>query len=358
MALDRHQMFGVDSRVMKTLTNIFNNWLPSATLTWTNKTITGALTGDVTGDVLDGSGYITHSYGAAIPTAATAGYAPGALFNLTGASLGQSPNWINQGSATSCLFVPYGPVLGYGFALGTDYPVALTDADPLTAVAMAGLRQSDLCFATKVVTDGADQFRSVKPTSGAASVAVTINAADPTDSMTAHVVAVRNKCEPIYDIFAAGERVAVAGDDATVAITVTGVLTTDIAFANYVASDDTDLIQLVVCTADTVTVTCSADPEVAHTIAYMVLRQRGTFTPSHYIAYAGDHTTVGGAVKVEAKTVTGVAATDIVISNFTVNNSNTDFIEKVVASANTITWTVTDDPTNAHALAYLVLRAY
>ena len=309
------------------------------------------------GLTFDRTKFVTEISGSTVPAAATAGYNPGCIFHKTNAALGQAPRWINMGSATSCLFVPEGPVMGYGFAFAGG-PVDLTDAAALTTVSLPGkIVATDLCLATKCVTTGADQFRSVAPTSGKDSLAITINAADPTDSMDAYYAGLRNMCVPEYDIFAAGERVAVAGDDATIAIAVTGVLATDIAFVNFLATDDTDTINLVACTAGVVTVTQSADPITEHSYSYVVLRPRGTFRPSHYIAYCGEHTTVGGAAA-EALTVAGVLATDIVISGFSAANDDDCFIESVIASANRITWTLTQDPVTDHKLIYVVLRAY
>lgn len=309
------------------------------------------------GLTLDTTKYITLSSGSTIPAAGTAGYNPGCKFTLSNVSLGQCPEWVNIGTAASCLFVPTGLVYGYGFALAGG-PVDLTDAAALTTVALpAKIAATDLCLATKCVTTGADQFRSVAPTSGKDSLAITANAADPTNSMDAYYAALRNNCVPEYDIFAAGEYVAVADDDATIAITVAGVLATDIAFVNFLTSDDTDTINLVACTADTVTITESADPLLAHSYSYVVLRPRGTFAPSHYIAYCGEHTTVGGAAA-EALTVTGILATDIVISCFSAADDNDCFIESVIASADTITWDFTQDPVTEHKLIYAVLRAY
>ena len=51
MTITTHQLYGLDTRAMKTMKNVFNDWLPAATLTWTNKTITGTFTGNITGDV-------------------------------------------------------------------------------------------------------------------------------------------------------------------------------------------------------------------------------------------------------------------------------------------------------------------
>jgi len=309
------------------------------------------------GITLDTTKHVTIASGSTIPTAGTAGYNPGCKFTLTSAVLGQCTEWVNLGTAASCLFVPTGPVYGYGFAIAGG-PVDLEDAAALTTVSLpAKILPGDLCLATKCVTTGADQFRSVAPTSGKDSLAITANAADPTNSMDAYYATLRNQCVPEYDIFAAGERVAITADDTTIAITVTGVLATDIAFVNFLTSDDTDTINLVACTADTVTITENADPEVAHSYSYVVLRPRGTFKPSHYVAYCGEHTTVGTAAE-EALTVTGVLATDIVISGFSASDDNDCFIESVIASADTITWDFTQDPVTDHKVIYVVLRAY
>ena len=90
----------------------------------------------------------------------------------------------------------------------------------------------------------------------------------------------------------------------------------------------------------------------------MVIRPRGTFKPSHYIAYAGTHTTVGGAAA-EAVTITGARATDIPIVVYNTTN-DTDSILKVVMTKNTMTMTVTcsADPSTVHAFSYMILRAY
>jgi hypothetical protein len=97
-------------------------------------------------------------------------------------------------------------------------------------------------------------------------------------------------------------------------------------------------------------------PATAHSFHYVVLRPCGSFKPSHYIAYAGKHTTVGGAAA-EAVTVTGALATDIPIVIYNTTN-DTDSILKVVMTANTMTVTCSADPSTAHAFSYMLLRAY
>ena len=88
----------------------------------------------------------------------------------------------------------------------------------------------------------------------------------------------------------------------------------------------------------------------------MVIRPRGTFKPSHYIAYAGKHTTVGGAAA-EAVTISGALSTDIPIVIYNTTN-DTDSILKVVMTTDTMTVTCSADPSTVHAFSYMLLRAY
>ena len=73
MGIDNHQMSGLESKTRKVLQNIFDNWLPSAVVAFTNKVIsgctinnnvTGDLTGDITGNVT-GNVIGDHTFGAA-----------------------------------------------------------------------------------------------------------------------------------------------------------------------------------------------------------------------------------------------------------------------------------------------------
>jgi hypothetical protein len=290
--------------------------------------------------------------GDTIPVAGTVGYYPGAVFNLKDAALGQCANWINQGTYSSSLFVPMGPVNGYGIKLAGG-PVTSAGSDTAEVISLQGLiTDTDIAFVNHEVSDDNDQIVACISDEGA------INITGSADPSTAHgyvYAALRNKCTPEWDIFAAGTHTTVGGG-AGEAITVTGVLATDIAFACYSATDDTDVISDIVCSANTVTVTCSADPSTTHGLHYVVLRPRGTFKPSHYIAYAGVHTTVAGAVT-NAITITGALATDVAIVVYNTTN-DTDNILKSVVTANTLTVTMDNDPSTAHKLAYMLLRAY
>lgn len=79
-------------------------------------------------------------------------------------------------------------------------------------------------------------------------------------------------------------------------------------------------------------------------------------TPSHSVKFAGTLTTVGGAAD-EAWTVTGVAATDLVLVTFKVNGATEKVIHKAVPTTNTITITFDADPGAGRQVTYAVLRA-
>jgi len=309
--------------------------------------------------IFTAGGFPTREVGNSIPNTGVGGYAPGCEFILPNASLGQCAKWINIGSETSALFIPDGPVLGYGCAFAGG-PVDLTDDADETYVALPGvIQQTDYCFASKCITTGADQFKAVVPTSGKDSLLIDMAmGTNPTDSMDAYYAGFRDKCTPEYDIAFAGEYVAVGGDDTTIAITITGLLATDMAFVTPLTTDDADTINLVVCTADTLTITVSVDPEVAHSYSYMILRKRGTFKPSHYVAYAGQYTALGPDTTAVAITVTGALATDIVIVQCYDSDDDDCFVEAAAMSANTLTMELTNDPVTNHSWSYLVLRAY
>lgn len=77
--------------------------------------------------------------------------------------------------------------------------------------------------------------------------------------------------------------------------------------------------------------------------------------PSHVVKYAGQKVFAGGATTT-ALTVTGVAATDVVLSTeLGVTNTN-GYIVGIVPTTNTLTWTFANDP-GASTLSYVVYRA-
>lgn len=297
------------------------------------------------------SGYVTKEVGRSIPSAGITGYAPGCEYILHNAVLGQCPKWVNLGSATSASFVPAGPVLGYGIHTANG-PITSVGGDATEVITDMQILDTDLVIVNHEVSDDDDQIAAA--ISGESNITIT-GSADPSTAHGYAYMALRNKCVPQFDVVAAGTHTTTGGAAAE-DITITGVVATDLAFANYSATDDTDTISDVVAGAGKITVTCSADPSTTHGIHYCVIRPRGTFKPSHYIAYAGTHTTVGGAAA-EAVTVTGALATDIPIVIYNTTD-DTDSILKVVMTANTMTVTCSTDPSTAHAFTYMLLRAY
>jgi len=77
--------------------------------------------------------------------------------------------------------------------------------------------------------------------------------------------------DPSHVVKYAGKE-ADGGGSATVAIAVTGVLATDVVFAQVEASTNAASVQKVTPTADTVTVILSADPGADTILSYQVLR--------------------------------------------------------------------------------------
>ena len=290
--------------------------------------------------------------GTTIPTNGGAGYAVGCRFVKTNAANGQCAEWRNQGTATSCQFRPVGPVIGYGVAkFGAGIASAGGDATEVLALPTM-ISSGDLTFVEHTAQSGAVYIVGAVPTAGVLTVK---ESADPSTGHTYNFAALRSGCIPEYDIFAAGT-VATAGGAAEEEIAVTGVLASDVAFATYSATDDTDKIVKVATAAGKVVVTATADPSTTHGFHYVVLRPRGSFKPSHYIVAAGEHTTVGGAAS-EAITVSGVLSSDVAIVQYGTTD-DTDAITKVVLTANTVTVHMTANPATAHTLKYMILRAY
>lgn len=289
--------------------------------------------------------------GTSVPTAGTSGYAPGCEFLLRDSALGQCPRWVNFGSATSCAFYPVGPTYGYGVAYAGIKDA--TNGSTTDTVLADLIEKNDLPFVGFYAADDSDQSQAYTTTGK--SYLTLKNSADPLNAHDYQYAVLRNGVIPGWDIFAAGTATT-AGGAAAEAITVTGARAGDIALACYGATNDTDVIRQAVVTTNTLTVTCSADPGTAHSIHYVILRPRGTFEPSHYIAYAGTETTAGGDAT-EAITITGALATDVPIVTWGTSD-DADTILKAVLTANTLTCTLSADPGVAHALNYMILRAY
>jgi hypothetical protein len=78
--------------------------------------------------------------------------------------------------------------------------------------------------------------------------------------------------------------------------------------------------------------------------------------PSHVVKYAGKYTTTGGSAT-EAQTLSGVAATDIVIATLQDAGVSPETILTAKPTLNTITYVFSGDPSTDHVVSYMVLRA-
>lgn len=77
--------------------------------------------------------------------------------------------------------------------------------------------------------------------------------------------------------------------------------------------------------------------------------------PSHVAKYAGTKVFAGGATTTSL-VVTGVAATDVVVSNGIALTNTTGYIVSVAPTTNTVSWVFANDP-GASTLSYVVFRA-
>lgn len=89
--------------------------------------------------------------------------------------------------------------------------------------------------------------------------------------------------------------------------------------------------------------------------AVTVAKLETALQPSHVVKYAGVANNGGGSATV-ALTVTGVAATDVVLAQVQAS-TNAVTVQKVVPTTNTITLTLSGDPGASTKIAYQVLRA-
>lgn len=318
------------------------------------ETVTFTGDGRTTVNVLerDPSDKVLKAVGTTVPANGGSGYAIGCEFIKTNAANGQCPRWVNQGTTASCQFRPVGPVMGYGVHNVLSH-VASAGGDATETIALPEFFwPGDITFAEHK-TAGSSPVTICAQLLSNATLTIT-ESADPSSDHVYNVATLRNGISPNWDIVAAGTHTT-AGGGVTEDITIAGVVATDLAFATYSATNDTDAIRAVAAGAGKITVTMSADPSTVHGLHYVVLRPRGSFKPSHYIFAAGTYTTVGGAN--EPITVAGALATDVPIVHYHTTN-DTDTIKSAVMTANTLTVTATADQSTAHKFNYMILRAY
>ena len=291
-----------------------------------------------------------------IPTAATAGYAPGTILTKTDASAGQSYKWINIGTVLSCLFVPTGEVAGYGIlAAGGRGGTNTATTEIITG---EGFTNTDIAFAGHVKSDDDDFIASVAMTDDEGEMLITASA-DPSTTHGYLWAALRNRCTPGWDVVFAGTALSTVA--ATTAITVTGVLATDLALACYQVTDDVDSIEKTVCTANTITVSHSAISTVTHTIGYCVLRARGSFAPSHYVFdadFAVATTADDAGVAENSVTVAGALTTDVAFVVVHTQAGVIGIARAQVLVDGTLTVQFSADPSTTCKFSWMLLRAY
>lgn len=314
-----------------------------------------ALTNSLTGSIVerDENDVARKVYGTAVPDSGTAGYAVGCEFRKTDAAFGQTPVWINVGSSTSCLFVPVGQHLGYGFVLAGNQAAATGSATQ--TIVIGDIRVTDIALLEYSLTDDTDVVRSIISADGKLTAVLS---ADP---LAAHVMSfacLRNLCDPDYDIFAAGT-ITTATAQAT-ATTITGVLAGDIALVSHgTVNAGPRTIASAVCTANTLTVNLSGAPTAGDKINYVILRPRGSFKPAYYIVGAGVKTSTadGSAPYTNDISVPGALSTDIPIVSINTNSGTNTMVLTAMATG-ILTVTYSADPSTTNKWAWMVLRSY
>ncbi|MDF1551936.1 MAG: hypothetical protein P1P84_02685 [Deferrisomatales bacterium] len=308
--------------------------------------------------IRDASGNMLMAAGTTVPADAGSGYAVGCTFVKTNGGGGSPANFTNQGSATSCKFRVSAPVPGWN--IGQAFrAVACSNGQTalpvITHYENAGVTTDPLFYQFSLSDDG-DYVIQAVPTAN------TITPELSADPLTAHAVqcaVLDQDIMPGWVCTHAGTQVSVAdaAGAATNTITTTGSTVGDIAFASFSVSDDTDQVGGAAVGADATTVYLSTNPLAAHTISYAVFAPVAHAVPAYYIAYAGVHTTLGGAAA-EAVTVTGALTTDILVAQLIDKGSTPRLLsDAIISAADTVTLTFADDPSTDHLVSYMILRA-
>lgn len=305
----------------------------------------------------DVAGNILFATGTTVPADASAGYAVGCDFVKTNGGAGNPIKYTNLGSATSSKFRVSAPVYGWSIAQGAiDIPCTNGQTALPVATNYTGSLATDPAFMQFSTSDDGDYL--VEAVTAANTITPELSA-DPLSAHKVQTAWLQQDVMPGWVCTHAGTiaTVADAAGAATNDITVTGAAVGDLAFACFAGTDDTDQVGgAKISAANTLTVYLSANPGTSHTISYAVFAPVARKLPAYYIAYAGVHTTAGGAAA-EAITVTGALATDVAIVTLNDKGSTPRLITKSVLTADTLTVTFADDPSTDHKVNYMILRA-
>jgi len=79
-------------------------------------------------------------------------------------------------------------------------------------------------------------------------------------------------------------------------------------------------------------------------------------TTAYHVVYAAEYTTTGGNAT-EAATVTGVAASDLVVASLAAKGSTPRTLLTTATTTDTITFVFSGDPSTDHVVTYAVYRA-
>lgn len=293
--------------------------------------------------------------GTVLPTLGTVGFPKGSIFYLKNAAGTILGKYKNRGTATAACFNPYDfSQVSSGEVMGTG---TITNIWPTSTKLSWGLAAQADAAAIFTYTTSDDTDRIVAVTPAITGIGgITAKFIDPLSAHSANAAALRLAMSPDQIKFKVvyGAQFTTVGGAAAEAITITGVKATDVAFVGKKSGAQT--LVKAVCTADTLTVTFSADPTTANVIYYVILRQATEATvESHVCVFAGQVAATAGGTS-NAKTVTGVLATDLVFGDYATTD-DTDTLTSVAATANTITYVMSADPLAAHSFNYAVFRA-
>lgn len=146
--------------------------------------------------------------------------------------------------------------------------------DAAESITVAGALASDVCL-VQVHTKGAVARTIDEAIVVAGAITIEMSGDPSTDHVLSYVVLrAAGSFTPSHYVYAAGTYVCLTADTAAMAVTVAGALATDVPFACISKTNDTDVLVSRACTAGVLTITSSADPDVAgtHEFDYFVLR--------------------------------------------------------------------------------------
>ena len=130
-------------------------------------------------------------------------------------------------------------------------------------------------------------------------------------------------------------------------------LTTDLAFAEYATSDDSDQPVLVNVINDYIGATIT-DPLAAHSLSCVAIRKGG---PANLQVFAAGTFATAGGDTAETITIAGVLPSDVCLVQMQTKGASPTTIDEAICAAGNITIETTADPSTDHVFNYVVFRA-